>query len=195
MAGSLSGSRWAALVLPGVFAIVETVALARAGRRGRRQELASMLAIGGCSIIWIASLAEGLFFRGQLPELTGWPGAALFALGVGLRAVSFARLGRFYNPAVTLHDDHALITSGIYRHARHPLYAGSLCLFLGFPLAFSSAAGLALFFLLAVPVFAWRIRVEERALATHFGAAWEAYTQRTPAVFFRYPRKDKGVIP
>ncbi|MBU1510573.1 isoprenylcysteine carboxylmethyltransferase family protein [Myxococcota bacterium] len=174
---------WAALGLLAVFAVVETVALARAGRRGKRQELASMLAIGSCSIIWAASLAEGVFSGGWLPAFTGWFGAAIFALGVGLRAASFSQLGRFYNPAVTLHDDHQLITTGIYKHARHPLYAGSLCLFLGFPLAFSSAVGLGLFLVLAVPVFAWRIRVEERALASHFGPAWEEYRSRTPALF------------
>jgi protein-S-isoprenylcysteine O-methyltransferase Ste14 len=43
--------------------------------------------------------------------------------------------------------------------------------------------GLGLFFALAVPVFAWRIRVEERALASHFGQAWAEYRDRTPALF------------
>jgi len=173
-----------------VFAAVELAALIRRGRAtGRsRRELASMLAIGACSLVWAASLAE-LWWgwpdgRGALPAFTGWPGALILALGVGLRAVAFLHLGRFYDPAVTLHDDHRLITTGLYRHARHPLYAGSLCLFLGFPLAFSSAAGLALFFALAVPVFAWRIRVEERALAGRFGDAWRAYARETPALFF-----------
>ena len=183
MPDSLPRSGLAAIALLAVFAFVEFVALARSGRRGKRQELASMLAIGGCSIIWIVSLTEHLLFGGHLPAFTGWPGAALFALGVGLRVVSFGQLGRFYNPAVTLHDDHQLVTTGVYRYARHPLYAGSLCLFLGFPLAFESAAGLALFSLLAVPVFAWRIRVEERALASRFGAQWEEYSKRTRALF------------
>ncbi len=181
--GDLPLSGLATLGLLALFAVVETVALARAGRRGKRQELASMLAIGSCSLIWAASLAESALSDGWLPSFTGWPGAAVFALGVGLRAVSFSQLGRFYNPAVTLHDDHQLVTTGLYSHARHPLYAGSLCLFLGFPLAFSSAVGLGLFLILALPVFAWRIRVEERALAAHFGQAWEQYRTRTPALF------------
>ncbi len=187
----LPSTAWVTLALLGVFAVVELAALVRRGRgrRRARQELASMLAIGACSLVWAVSLAEALWWdggglgQGALPALTGWPGVFVFALGVGLRAVAFLHLGRFYDPAVTLHDDHRLIITGLYRLARHPLYAGSLCLFLGFPLAFSSAAGLALFFALPVPVFAWRIRVEERALAARFGDAWRDYARRTPALF------------
>ncbi len=186
----LPAPAWTALVLLAVFAVVELAALIRRGRATSRarQELASMLAIGSCALVWVASVAEAAWWgwpdgRGALPALTGWPGALILALGVGLRAVAFLHLGRFYDPAVTLHDDHQLITTGLYRYARHPLYAGSLYLFLGFPLAFSSAAGLALFFVLPVPVFAWRIRVEERALAERFGDAWRDYARRTPALF------------
>jgi protein-S-isoprenylcysteine O-methyltransferase Ste14 len=186
----LPTTAWVALALLAVFAVVELAALVRRGKApGRaRQELASMLAIGSCSLVWVSSVAEAAWFGGPggggaLPGLTSWPGVFILALGVGLRAVAFVHLGRFYDPAVTLHDDHRLITTGLYHHARHPLYAGSLCLFLGFPLAFSSAAGLALFFALPVPVFAWRIRVEERALAERFGDAWRAYARKTPALF------------
>lgn len=181
----LPAPAWAALALMAVFAVVELSALLRRGRGpGRaRQEIASMLAIGSCSLVWVTALVEAVLHGGALPAFTGWPGVLLLGLGVGLRAMAFLHLGRFYDPAVTLHDDHRLITDGLYRRARHPLYAGSLCLFLGFSLALSSAAGLALFFVLPVPVFAWRIRVEERALAARFGEAWRAYAEKTPALF------------
>ncbi len=175
-------------VLLGIFALVETVALVLSRRSGKQKEHQSMFAIGACSIIWVVSVVEFLFFR-MLPGETAGPGLFVFTAGILIRTVAFFQLGKFYNPYVTLHDDHRIVDTGLYRFARHPLYAGSLCLFLGFPLIFSSAAGLFLFFAMAIPVFLYRIRVEERMLASHFGDAWSAYARKTPALFIRFGKR------
>ncbi len=169
----------ATLALLLLFAAVEIAALlARPRNRPKPLEIRSMLAIGACSVNWALSLLESA--RGPLlPAWTGIFGVLLFASGIALRTASFLQLGRFYDPAITLHEGHRLVQTGPYRFMRHPLYAGSLLLFAGFPLAFSSAAGLASFFLLVIPVFSWRVRIEERALRGRFGSAWDAYARHT----------------
>lgn len=72
-----------------------------------------------------------------------------------------------------------LVTSGIYRLTRNPMYLGlflvllSAAIGLGHPLALLAAV-------LFVPYMTrFQIRPEERALRARFGEAFEAYTRRT----------------
>jgi protein-S-isoprenylcysteine O-methyltransferase Ste14 len=68
----------------------------------------------------------------------------------------------------------ALMTSGPYRHVRHPLYIGLLATRLSLPLIFGSAIA-------CVLAIAWyllirrRARLEERYLSGRFGAVYSQY--------------------
>jgi protein-S-isoprenylcysteine O-methyltransferase Ste14 len=75
-----------------------------------------------------------------------------------------------------------LVTFGVHRLVRHPLYLGHLCTMLGFALGAGTAACFGLF-VVAVVTGAVMIRFEERELHARFGADWEAYCKQTPAIF------------
>ncbi|MFQ5695723.1 MAG: methyltransferase family protein, partial [Terriglobia bacterium] len=66
----------------------------------------------------------------------------------------------------------------IYGVIRHPIYLRALLVFVGLPLVFRSWL-LVPTLLLGSLFVTLRIRQEEKLLAEHFGAAFDAYRQRT----------------
>ncbi len=112
-----------------------------------------------------------------------------FILQVGVSTLLFAALGLLLLLALRTFRQHdttvnpygkpaSLVTSGLFRYSRNPIYVGLLLLPLGFAIALNSAWLLAstgfLFCLLHFGV----IRPEERFLAAQFGDAYRAYTKR-----------------
>ena len=107
-----------------------------------------------------------------------WFGAGLYAFGGALRLAPVFALGERFSGLVAIQPGHKLLTTGLYATIRHPSYLGMLVLCIGWSLTFGSLVGLALVGLMLVPLIA-RIRAEERLLAEHFGAEYEAYRART----------------
>ena len=118
------------------------------------------------------------------PELLGWLGVALSALGLGIRVAAMRQLGVRFSPLLAVQREHALETTGWYARVRHPGYLGSLLASWGAAIAFGSAMALPLALLMTA--FQWdRVRREERLLEGQFGDAWRAYAARTGALLPR----------
>ena len=111
-------------------------------------------------------------------EAIRWIGVALGAIGGTLRILPVFVLGRRFSGLVTIQKEHRLVTTGIYATIRHPSYLGLLMTVVGWVLVFRSGLGL-IIAALFVPVILGRIRAEERLLASHFGAEYEAWRART----------------
>jgi protein-S-isoprenylcysteine O-methyltransferase Ste14 len=127
-----------------------------------------------------------------LYTVTAEPIPALAAVGlvIGLAGELF----RLYASGFIVKNQE-LATDGAYRFVRHPLYTGNILLVLGFALASSRwwAVPLALFFFWFY--YPTAIEYEDRKLRRIFGAAWEAWSARTPALLPRLgaasPRGDR----
>jgi protein-S-isoprenylcysteine O-methyltransferase Ste14 len=118
------------------------------------------------------------------PEVFGWTGVALSALGLWIRVSAMRQLGARFSPLVALQREHTLETTGWYAHVRHPGYLGALLASLGAAITFGSALALPL--LAAMAWFQWRrVRHEEAVLAGRFGDGWRAYAARTGALLPR----------
>ncbi len=105
-------------------------------------------------------------------------GVALYAAGNVFALLAVRALGQQYSGYVTLQENHQLVRHGIYGVIRHPIYLRIVMVTLGLPMIFRS--WLVLPTLLFGAVFVtYRIRAEERLLAEHFGAEFEAYARRT----------------
>jgi protein-S-isoprenylcysteine O-methyltransferase Ste14 len=117
------------------------------------------------------------------------PSLAAFGLVIGL-AGTFVRL---YASGFIVKNQE-LATDGAYRFVRHPLYTGNILLVLGFALAGSRwwSIPLALFFFWFY--YPTAIEYEDRKLRRIFGAAWEEWSARTPALLPRFgkSRGDAG---
>lgn len=105
-------------------------------------------------------------------------GLALFVVGMTIAFVAVFTLRRFYSSTLVIREDHQLITRGVYRFARHPIYLGVITAIVGIPVFVASLDGLLIMFLL-VPIILYRIRMEERLLTEEFGDAYRAYQETT----------------
>lgn len=118
--------------------------------------------------------------------LTAQPLSALAAIGVPIALVG--ALVRLYASGFIIKNQE-LASDGAYRFVRHPLYTGNILLVIGFAIAGSRWWGvpLALFFFWFY--YPTAIEYEDRKLHRIFGAAWEQWASRTPALV---PRFDGG---
>jgi protein-S-isoprenylcysteine O-methyltransferase Ste14 len=110
-----------------------------------------------------------------------WIGAAVTVAGVLFAVWAREHLGSNWSSAVTIKQDHELVTSGPYALVRHPIYTGILAGLLGTAIAVSEVRGmigLALAFLVTWP----KLRMEEGWMRSQFGATYVAYAQRTAAL-------------
>lgn len=127
-----------------------------------------------------------------LPGWAGILGICLAAACLWLLWQCHAALGRSFTSRVALHRGHVLVTDGIYRHVRHPIY--------GMLLLWGAAQALSLQNWIAGPsglVFALafylaRVRREEAMLLEHFGDAYRAYMERTGRLLPRLHRSGSG---
>lgn len=115
----------------------------------------------------------------RLPSWMGWIGAAVFAVGLWLLWRAHAALGRYWSDSVQLREGHQLITSGIYRHIRHPMYAfgwllatAQILLVWNWIAGWSGLLTFALLYLIRVPH-------EEQMMVDQFGEQYRTYMNRT----------------
>jgi len=81
-------------------------------------------------------------------------------------------------PMIGIEKTTALVTEGVYRYIRHPLY--SSLLFLGWGVFFKSPSGTGGVLVLVATIFlVLTARVEERENFRYFGEAYQAYIKRT----------------
>jgi protein-S-isoprenylcysteine O-methyltransferase Ste14 len=125
--------------------------------------------------MWLSSRAVPAFgfqipFQGFIAIALAIAGAAISILGV----TSFVRAGTTVNP---LSPDAAssLVTSGVYRISRNPMYLGFLVLLLAWGVYLSNLPALLLIPLFVVYMNRFQIAPEESALRSRFGPEFASY--------------------
>jgi protein-S-isoprenylcysteine O-methyltransferase Ste14 len=119
------------------------------------------------------------FANYKLPEWSGWAGTAVFAGAVLTLWRSHADLGRNWSATLRILGQHSLVTSGIYRHIRHPMYTAHLLWAIAQGLLLSNWLAGWTFLVLSVPLYIVRIPKEEQMMLDHFGEEYRAYQSRT----------------
>lgn len=149
-----------------------------------------MLAFVGMNIIpLIYILTPWLDFADYaLPLWARWLGVPLMAGALWLLWRAHAGLGRNWSPTLQIIESHSLVTDGVYRHIRHPIYAAVWLMGLAqFLLLANWIAGPARL-LLFLPVYLVRVPREEQMLLDHFGNEYRVYMDQTGAVIPRLTR-------
>jgi len=115
----------------------------------------------------------------RLPPVVPWIGSTTMAAGLWLFWRSHADLGQNWSVSLEVREGHELVTHGVYRSIRHPMYA-SIWLW-------AFAQGLVLENWLAgwsvVPAFAamyfLRTPREEQLMCDRFGGSYREYMRQT----------------
>ena len=96
---------------------------------------------------------------------------------VMLAVVSFLRARTTVSP-VKPESTSALVTSGLYRYSRNPMYLGLSLLLLGWGVYLANVLAFVFLPLFTLYLNRYQIEPEERALANRFGDTYKAYRAR-----------------
>ena len=182
---------WIAKALVLAATVVMIAIRAPHGRRSRRVKVIKshktlreavllILAWAGFFIplIWIAS---PVFSFAEYPLRTGplISGLVCFVIGLWLFYRSHTDLGTNWSITLEVRERHRLITQGIYRRIRHPMYSALVLYGIAHALVIPNwVAGPSNLVAFAV-LFALRVRSEERMMLDQFGDEYSAYMART----------------
>jgi protein-S-isoprenylcysteine O-methyltransferase Ste14 len=114
---------------------------------------------------------------------TGWHlAAALMIAAIGaafdvLGIIAFRRAKTTVNP-MKPEKSAALVSSGVYRITRNPMYVGMAFILLAWAIFLASPWALFGPLVFAVYITRFQIKPEERALSTRFGAEFASYQAR-----------------
>lgn len=118
-----------------------------------------------------------------LPGAARWIGAGVFLIGIAVMSagrMQFIRAGTNVNP---MQPATLIVSSGIYRFTRNPMYVGMTTAFIG--LALVTRVGWLLIVLpVVLALMHWGVVLrEERYLSRKFGAEYDAYRARVRRYF------------
>ncbi|MFY9638391.1 MAG: isoprenylcysteine carboxylmethyltransferase family protein, partial [Methanobacterium sp.] len=132
--------------------------------------------------IFIALILSFYFAGARIAMLPGWVfslGILLIILGIILRQLSMAILGKYFSGVVGIQKDQKVIEKGPYKYVRHPSYTGALMIFIGLGLALQSGAAVLTLIVLFIIAYGFRMYVEEKALISELGEPYLDYKKRT----------------
>lgn len=158
-------------------------------RVGARERALLTLVLLGMLLLPLAWLATPWLDAAERPAPT-WTlalGACAAALGLWLLHRSHVDLGRNWSTTLEIREGHALVTGGVYRRVRHPMYAAFLVHALGQALFVPNWVAGPAYLLAFALLVTLRMGPEERLLREVFGPTFDAYRARTrrllPGVF------------
>ena len=109
------------------------------------------------------------------------------AAGLWLCYRSHADLGDNWSVTLEVKESHRLVTNGIYRRMRHPMYTGLFLMAIAQALLLPNWLAGPAYLVTHGLLFAFRVGPEERLMREKFGQAYDDYAARTkrlvPGVF------------
>ena len=106
-------------------------------------------------------------------------GAVCLAVGLWLFARSHADLGTNWSITLEVREGHQLVTQGVYRALRHPMYSALLLYSLGQALVVPNWVAGPSYAVAMTLLIAFRLGPEEHMMLEEFGKDYEAYIGRT----------------
>jgi protein-S-isoprenylcysteine O-methyltransferase Ste14 len=115
---------------------------------------------------------------GSFGALGDWVGALLVAAGLALAVAAAVEFWRARTTIIPHEEPSAIVTSGVYRLSRNPIYLGDALILTGLGLRWDSVLALVLVPVFVAVVTARFIMPEEGRLKARFGPEWEAWAGR-----------------
>ena len=159
-------------------------------REGSRELFVLVAVVSGfiVPIVWAITpwLAFADFTPQALPVLSG---AIVLAAGLWLFHRTHADLGANWSARLQIVDAHQLVTAGIYRRVRHPMYLSLLLYGIGQMLAVPNWIAGPCGLVGAVLLATMRIGPEEAMMREQFGREYDAYMAGTGRILPRFLRR------
>jgi protein-S-isoprenylcysteine O-methyltransferase Ste14 len=155
---------------------------------------AGILAITFLFIVGIGMVVPLVYIFSQVmdfanysrPEWIMWIGVVLLFVATIMLWRSHSDLGRHWTPTPTILEKHKLVTEGIYKHIRHPIYSAHFVWAIGQILVLPNwIAGLS-FIITMTPLYLHRVGKEEKMMINEFGDDYKKYMKRTGRLFPKF---------
>jgi len=132
-----------------------------------------------CAIaMWGLARATPAFAMPSALRLALAAGCALLGIGIAVAGVAAFRRARTTVNPLKPESASELVTGGIYRITRNPMYLGMALVLLGWALFLSAPASLLGVVAFVAFIDRLQIRPEERAMLALFGKSFRAYATR-----------------
>ncbi len=149
-----------------------------------REKALLLVSLTGLGLIPLLYIATG--FPKALDQAFSAPravaGLLLFVAALALFYATHKALGRNWSVTLAVRAEHSLVTGGVYRFVRHPMYTAFWMWAMAQALTLQNwvagPAGIIGFGLL----YLLRVGREEALMRETFGTAWDDYAARTPRV-------------
>jgi protein-S-isoprenylcysteine O-methyltransferase Ste14 len=149
------------------------------GGPAAESRLAQKLVIAGLYLslaaMVVVSVLDHRFHWSPVPTAICLVGDVLVTVGLGVVALVIIQ-NSYAAATVQVQSGQRVVSTGLYRLVRHPMYTGNLIMMVGIPLALGSYLGL-VFVIPGLIVLAVRIRDEEQLLAQEL-TGYREYTQK-----------------
>ena len=129
-------------------------------------------------LVWVAAPVFA-FADYSLRPVPLSAGVVCLAVGLWLFARSHADLGTNWSITLEIREEHQLVTNGIYRNLRHPMYSSLLLYSLGQVLVVPNWIAGPSYGVAMALLIAFRLGPEERMMLEKFGKDYEEYRGRS----------------
>jgi protein-S-isoprenylcysteine O-methyltransferase Ste14 len=183
----------------GFFVVIVVVRKTHERKAGRRSSLKDTPAAEG-TLMMLWGIASGILpfiyifsswldfanFPYEISPVFGIIGVVFFFISIWMLHRSHADLGKLWSPTVDPEAKQKLVTDGVYKRIRHPMYAAHMLWGVAQVLLLPNyiAGQLALVLMLAVIVL--RVPREEQAMLEEFGDEYRQYMQKTGRILPKF---------
>jgi protein-S-isoprenylcysteine O-methyltransferase Ste14 len=155
--------------------------------RAWRERALLLVSFAGLGVVPVSYVATGFPKFAEYPfrPAQAWVGLFAAIAALALFLLTHRALGRYWSISLEIRENHRLVTHGIYRRIRHPMYAAfwlwAVAQALLLPNEVAGPAGLVGFGTL----YFFRVGHEEQLMIAAFGDTYREYMERTGRLFPR----------
>ncbi len=124
-------------------------------------------------------------FNAHFPVALRWVGVLIYFVGDCILVLGHLSLGDNWSLNPEIKNGHTLVTLGIYRWIRHPIYTAYIMMGLGFLLSSTNLLVGSIPLIPSAIICLVRIKPEEKMMLEKFGDEYKEYMQRTGSLLPR----------
>jgi protein-S-isoprenylcysteine O-methyltransferase Ste14 len=125
------------------------------------------------------------FANYSLPVWMSWLGVFLLLCALIVFALAHYYLKSNWSPTLEIRQDHMLVTNGIYRYIRHPMYASQWLWVIAQILLLQNWLAGPTNLIFFIPFYILRVRAEEKMMLDTFGDQYRKYVKNVGGVIPR----------